>query len=115
MLFLGEYAGRKGYLYSEMNQLIQNFKKPVDRKNNPDEWWYKEHAISEIAKLIVKTSGWNEIQQCTWIPIPSSKTKSHPLYDDRLIQVLKKMNDSSGRLDFREMLVSLNNWEAAHE
>jgi hypothetical protein len=113
--FLGEYAGCKGFLHSEMNVLIQNFKKPMDRKNK-DEWWYKENAITQIAKLITNAKNWNNIDQYTWVPIPSSKTKSDPMYDDRLIQVLNRINviSGSGSLDIRDIVVPSNSWESAH-
>jgi hypothetical protein len=32
--FYGEYAGRQGYTFSEMNQLIFNFKKPMKARIN---------------------------------------------------------------------------------
>ncbi len=46
--FLGEYAARQGYAYSPTNNLLINFKKPMDRRGKP-EWRYKEKAIREIA------------------------------------------------------------------
>ncbi len=98
-----------------MNQLIYNFKKPKSRENNSDEWWYKENAILNIAKLIVAINIWGDIKKYTWVPIPSSKIKTDTKYDDRLVQVLNKINYISGPLDIRDMLVSLKSWDAAHE
>ena len=41
--FIGEYTARKGYAHSTINQLILNFKKPMDRRGKP-EWRYKGQA-----------------------------------------------------------------------
>lgn len=112
--FFGEYAGRQGFEHSEMNDLIQNFKKPLNRKDKP-EWKWKEWAISEITKLIVNSNLWNEIKEYTWVPIPPSKIKSDPMYDDRLVKVLFNINKQGFQLDTREMLVALQNWNSAHE
>ena len=46
--FLGEYSARKGYAFSPTNQLVLNFKKPVDRRGRP-EWVHKERAIAAAA------------------------------------------------------------------
>jgi hypothetical protein len=41
--YLGEYTARKGYAFSPINDLVQNLKKPMDRRGKP-EWRYKEWA-----------------------------------------------------------------------
>lgn len=33
--FLGEYTARQGFAYSPTNNLILNFKKPLDRRDDP--------------------------------------------------------------------------------
>lgn len=71
--FLGEYASGQGFEYSQMNQEINNFKKPVDRKKRP-EWRYKEDAISKIAFWMASVNCWDKLKIATWIPIPPSKT-----------------------------------------
>ena len=46
--YIGEYTARKNFSYSPTNQLIYNFKKPMERKNSSD-WKYKGSAIREAA------------------------------------------------------------------
>ncbi|MBD3640219.1 MAG: hypothetical protein HUJ18_04420 [Marinobacter sp.] len=85
--YFGEYTAREGFNYSKTNQLIHNFKKPVDRKDRP-EYQYKNRAIAEVANLIANSIN---LELVTFIPVPPSKSKDHELYDDRLIQVLRFM------------------------
>lgn len=49
--FVGEYTARKGYAYSDTNQLILNFKKPMDRAGQPD-WHHKEKTIQVAANVL---------------------------------------------------------------
>ena len=46
----GEYTPRRGFNYSETNNLILNLKKDMSRKETP-EWRYKEEAIEKCTKL----------------------------------------------------------------
>lgn len=45
--FIGEYTARKGYSYSDTNQLIANFKKPPKLRGTP-QWTYKQQAINQV-------------------------------------------------------------------
>jgi hypothetical protein len=101
--FLFEYAGRKGPNYSLHNQLIYNFKKFMSRKDQAD-FHYKEKAILEIARIFISTPVWEKIKFSTWVIVPSSKMKSHPEYDDRLLKTLQCMKSLFSPLDIREML-----------
>lgn len=111
--FIGEYAARQGFNHSEMNRIINNFKKPVDRKNLP-EWHYKEQSILKIAYWMVSAPGFEKLKKATWIPIPPSKTKQDPQHDDRLWRVLLKMKEIENTLDIRELLLIKISREAAH-
>lgn len=46
--FLREYTARGGFDASETNQIIQNLKKPLDRRGRP-EWVYKERDLQRAA------------------------------------------------------------------
>lgn len=111
--FIGEYASGCGFNHSEMNQVINNFKKPMDRKELP-EWYYKEQAILKIAYWIASTTSWDKLKSGTWVPMPPSKAKSDPHYDDRLSKVLLKMKEIESSLDIRELLLTKASREAAH-
>jgi len=105
-----EYTSYAGYGYSTANDLIQNFKKPVSRKSLP-EYRYKERAIIQIAQLLAATTG-PIVKNSTLVPIPPSKTKTHPDYDDRMVQCLQQCG--GGRLDIRELLRLKNNMVSSH-
>lgn len=118
--FIGEYAGKQGFDYKHptqaienMNDVIQNFKKPMDRKGRP-EWDHKEQAILKIAHWLMSTPSWEKLKNATWVPIPPSKTKFDSQYDNRLWQVLLKMKAHENSLDMRELLLATSNREAAH-
>ena len=104
--FFRERTSGEKYDYSETNQLISNFKiRPELRRTN--RWYYKNQAIKKIAFEIRSL----DLKGITVVPVPPSKCKNDPKYDDRLIQVLKKVPVS----DFRE-LISLNySLEASHQ
>ena len=102
--FFGEYTAKSGYDYSETNSLISNFKKSVDRKGRPKEWQYKE-AISKIAKIFQPLLKKLQEREFTLVPIPPSKAKSHPLYDDRMIRVLEASSCGLS-VDIRELINS---------
>jgi hypothetical protein len=111
--FIGEYASGQGFSYSEMNQVINNFKKPINRKNLP-EWNYKEKEINKIASWLQYTKAWNKLKHYTWVPMPSSKVKSDLSHDDALLRILKCMKKRNTSLDVREVLQIRRSREAAH-
>lgn len=111
--FYGEYTARKGFSYSDTNDLILNFKKSVEKQGTP-EWQHKELAVQEVANILTSLEAWTDLKNCTWVPIPSSKNKLHPQYDDRLLQTLKLMKISESGLDYRELITILQSREPAH-
>lgn len=106
-----DYTSHAGFGYSASNDLIQNFKKPVNRKHLL-EYKYKISAIDEISRMLIESlqpppAGW------LLVPIPPSKIKTNPLYDDRLIQCLQRFCQDSA--DMRELLISKRDMIASHE
>jgi hypothetical protein len=110
--FLREYTAGRGYAGSETNHLILNLKKPPDRRGKP-EWRYKERAIKQVAREFRASVNLSALRRVTLVPMPPSKTKSDPLYDDRMLQVLRAV-DVEGQLDIRELLLIRENTDAAH-
>jgi len=53
------------------------------------------------------------LSMVTLIPIPPSKVKSDPMYDDRSMQMLQVLG-AGIQLDVREMIVQRESTEAAH-
>lgn len=112
--YYGEYTagkGRKSYAHSPTNQLIANLKKPVDRRGLP-EWRYKGEAIDRIARAIARDV---RVEQVTFIPVPPSKAREHPEYDDRVFQILARCRELRPETDFRELITQTQTTVAAHE
>ena len=103
--FFGEYTPVVGYEGSKTNDLILNFKKPPDRRST-SQWKYKEKAIEKIAEAFKKSFKIDTLQKVTLVPIPSSRIKGDPLYDDRMLRVLKKLSKKLNKhLDIRELIL----------
>lgn len=109
--FIGEYTARAGYAYSATNQLILNFKKAMDRRGRP-EWLYKERAIGQAADAF-RIALRSALNRLTFVPIPPSKAKERPLYDNRLTRMLQAIR-SGASLDIRELIIQTASTEAAH-
>mgnify|MGYP001077246362 CR=1 FL=1 len=111
--FYGEYTAGELSAHSETNRLIINLKKSVDRKGRP-EWRYKEEAIAKAANIFRMAFSPDAFKSVTVVPVPPSKKKSDPLYDDRLLRVLQLM--CSGRQsDIRELVVQLESKPPSHD
>ena len=112
-LFLGEYTARKGFSFSATNSVVLNFKKSVDRRGRT-EWQYKEKAITNVALAFGAAISADWLAAATLVPIPPSKAKTDPLYDDRLVRMLRGIPAASP-LDIRELIVQLQSMDAAHD
>lgn len=86
-VYFGEYAPRKGFAYSPTNKLIMNLKKPMDRKGKP-EWVHKGKAIISAAQALCEAFDSYDLSDYTFVPVPPSKAKNDPEYDDRMSQIL---------------------------
>lgn len=111
--FLSEYTARKGYAFSATNQLILNFKKPMSVRGTPQRT-YKERAIGDIAAEFRTALNGEWLDTATLVPIPPSKAKTDPLYDDRLLRMLRAIRPQPAP-DIRELIVQRANMAAAHE
>ena len=110
--FLWEYTAYGPYDYSIGNELIKNIKKPIDRKGSP-EWKWKDFAIREIAtQLATALPAVIGFSTTTLIPIPPSKCRTNPLYDDRLLQILRLACPADA--DIRELIVNKTDLQPAH-
>ncbi len=111
--FLGEYTARKGYAFSATNQLVLNFKKAMDKRHTA-QWRYKEQAIGEaaVAFRTALTEDWLNV--ATLVPIPPSKAKHNPFYDDRLVRMLHSIRGQP-LLDVRELVIQRASTAAVHD
>lgn len=109
--FYGEYTARKGFKFSDTNQLILNLKKTVD-KHGTSEWRHKEKAIVQAATILGNTIK-SDID-ITLVPVPPSKNKGDPLYDDRIVRLLHAAVKNWGKKDIRELVLQRESLEASH-
>ena len=111
--FIGEYTASQGHSYSDINQLIWNFKKTMNRRGRA-EWPYKDQAIQTAAAAFRKALTPKDLDRLTFVPIPPSKAKGDPLYDDRLTQMLGAIRPKPP-LDIRELVVQTESTDAVHD
>lgn len=110
--YLGDYTARRGFAFSDMNNLINNLRKPMDRRGRP-EWRHKESAILTSGRMLREALSEDWLVAATLVPIPSSKTRDDAEYDDRLPQILQEI--ARGRqLDIREVVVMTRNVPQSH-
>lgn len=108
------YTAHMGYDYSETNRQILNLKKAIDRP--PKELKYKELAVNkfvdelgEFLQSVIKAD------RSYWVvPVPPSKTSSHPEYDDRVHRVAKKVAERITQISYRPIVETSVDREAKH-
>lgn len=114
-LFLHEYTSGVGYTYSGANSLITNLKKlPSKRHSNPIEFEYKQKAIRDCARRFQNALNPRWLKESALVPVPPSKVRGEPEYDDRMLQVCNQIK-SAGPTDVRELVIQRKNIRAAHE
>lgn len=109
--FFGELISRGGFNASPTNKLISNFKKSVLKRGKP-EYMYKEQAIDKVASLVRGAFNPGAKPTLTIVPVPPSKTRNHPEYDDRLTLALSKIGEG---WDVRELIIARDSMRAHHE
>jgi hypothetical protein len=110
--YVGEYNARRGFSFSEINNLINNLRKPMDRRGRP-EWRYKEAAIVTCGRTFREGLNEDWLASATLVPIPSSKTHDDPEYDDRLPRILQELGRER-HLDIRELVVMTKSVAQSH-
>lgn len=111
--YVMEYTSGRDYQYSDTNSLIKNFKKGLDRKDQGD-FKYKEVAIRRLLFIFREILTREALKGITIVPMPSSKSKDDPLYDNRVVQLLNRLTSDFGA-DIREILYLEESIEASHE
>lgn len=84
----------------------------MDRKGNA-EWRYKERAILSIASEFRTLLPIKSLSKMTLVPMPPSKAKDDPDHDDRMLRVLKNI-DQGINLDIRELILQSKSIPAVH-
>ena len=84
----------------------------MDRRGRT-EWRYKEQAIETLARAFRHALGPEALDRLTFVPLPPSKARGDPLYDDRLTRMLRAIRPVPP-LDIRELVIQTQSTEAAH-
>lgn len=105
-----EYVAHGGYSASEANQLIFNFKKPIDRKGKP-EWRYKVKAARQFAQEIVEVVN-DDVAIAT---IPTSKCPTDPAYDPRFDMLLEEISRLTSDLSITAPIVRETTIQPSHD
>lgn len=85
-------------------------KKPSERKIKSG-WHYKELAIKQSSKEFAFALDAKWLDEATLIPIPGSKARDHPDYDDRMEKICKGIR---GGLDVRSIVKQITSMDASH-
>ncbi len=115
--YIGEYTSRQGYGYSKINQAIYNLKiEPKVQHENPYRYQYKTQTIAAIGQCFRSNIKTEYLEQhATIIPIPPSKTRTHPDYDDRILQICNKIVADIANPDVQDIIVPNVDMAATHE
>jgi predicted amidophosphoribosyltransferase len=109
--YLYEYMSHKNYSFSATNNLISNLKKKL---GNPG-YCYKVRAIGEAAQALGAAINSKWLDGATLVPVPPSKAKGDPAYDERMLQVCRLIRRTPPPLDMRELVLQRNSLAASHE
>lgn len=109
--FFGEYTSRCGFSFSETNQLIANFKKPISTRGT-QQWRYKQQAIRQVAELFIGIAPKNELSGYIFVPAPPSAAPTDPSYDDRMYQAL---TSTPNYFDVKKIICQLKNRNPSHK
>lgn len=116
-VYLGDYTPHGGYDCSDVNQLIANLKKSIDRREM-DDYKYKLSAIDQCASMIKYVLENIILKQTTAsiiiIPIPPSKSKDHELYDNRMIKIATRASQDQDRVKVIEFVAQRTSTKAMH-
>lgn len=109
-----EYTSDANFSYSPANDLISNFKKSPEFRDQP-QWAHKARSIQMIIDILAGSLlPASNLKDVILVPMPPSKIKSHPHYDDRMIQVLLGLQARDAGIDLREILSCRENTEPFH-
>jgi hypothetical protein len=108
--FLYEYTAGAGWQHGTTNQLIHNLKK----KKGDGGFHYKPAAITRCSRDFSATIAEPWLSNSVLIPIPPSKIKTDPAYDDRISQICRGIR-KPGPPDVRELIEQIKSTEAFHE
>lgn len=106
-----EYTSGRNYSFSQANSAISNLKKKPSNRNRSD-YRYKLEVIQRASNTFRSALNPEWLGHATLVPIPGSKARTHPDYDDRMEQVCRGIQAG---LDVRNLVVQQDSTVASHE
>jgi len=107
-----EYISHGGWHAGETNNLISNLKKGLDQRGKPG-WRFKAKAIQQAGAELRGAISRRWLNGAAIVPMPPSKAKTHPEYDDRVLQIAKIICMSTNAA-VRELLIQTRSMTAFH-
>lgn len=107
----GQNAG-----YSDANQLVADLKISRECWGLAQEWERKCAAIERVSGFFARAWRWSELASNTLlVPVPASRRRDDPLYDDRMERVLTRIQQLIGLpLQCAPILSSDGSLESSH-
>ena len=98
--FFLEYSARHGRSFGATNELVSDLLRPENQVNfGPDV--KKQRAIRRVAQLFKGAFSAEQLAAATFVPLPQSRPRNHPEYDDRMQRVLRSLAEA---MDIRNLL-----------
>jgi predicted amidophosphoribosyltransferase len=104
--YLRDYTPRRGFLHGETNALIWDLKRsPVWRGTAL--WRWKQRALARLARELARGLPAAWLARATLVPIPPSRVRGDPLYDDRMLAALALLARETAPVgaDVRQLVV----------
>jgi len=112
--YVTQYESGKSYRAGGVHQLLRNFKCPPSAaRANPIRERYKRQAICTLACWLRLAVPRAEAEGVTWVPIPPSRCRADPDFDDRLLRTLG-IAFGDYDVDVRGLLLQRHNTVADH-
>ena len=90
----------------------------MDRAGQYD-WRYKAEAVARVASAFARNWRWQELHashRACLVPLPPSRARNDPLYDPRMLDMLRALSAAVGvPLDVRDCLSFSGLFDASHE
>ena len=103
----------EGFSASDENQLIYNFKKPINRKGFSD-WSYRNTAlnrfIKDLCNIKIRKKGY-----ITVVPAPTSKTRTSKDWNDRIDKVVEGWSECNSNIKVEYAIDMIRSIPSSHQ
>ena len=99
--YLFDYIPRGKWHSSLGNQAIINFKRDKSSKDDQRVWYYRNKEIKKFARAIHAFIEYAKILNPVIIPLPTSKPRSSPNFNDRLDATIRQLKIINPHYDTR--------------